>query len=269
MSRIRVLTFNIRGANHDDGENIWERRKDLNVRTIKRHAPDLIGFQEMQEGNKATYDQELPEYRFVLGPKTENEPPHQRNAIYWNPSRLELLDHGGFWLSETPDTWSGSWDTRCIRAANWARFHLTDDGVELVYLNTHLDHISERARLEGSRLILRQLRTIAPHPVPILLTADFNCSPNSASHGLFLGECFADAHLATRSAPTNTFHGFRGDDFEPWDPDEEVRIDWILLRDERSGRTMEVHEYRVIRDAEPPIYPSDHYPVLAEISVPA
>src|ERR671914_442322 len=45
MCDLRVMTFNIRGAVHRDGENAWPHRAALNVATIARHAPDLIGFQ--------------------------------------------------------------------------------------------------------------------------------------------------------------------------------------------------------------------------------
>jgi len=269
MTTIRVLTFNIRGATHDDGENIWERRSDLNVRTIQRYAPDLIGFQETHAVNHETYGRELGGYRSVLGPKAENEPPHQHNAIYWNPARLELLDQGGFWLSETPHTWSGSWDTRCIRAANWARFRLADSSAELLHLNTHLDHVSERARVEGSKLIAAHLREIAGDHGPVIVTADFNCNPGSEAYRTFMQAGFTDTHLAAGNAPENTFHGFEGDAFEPRYPNEEGRIDWILHRDNRAGNTAGVRSCVVLRAAEPPIFPSDHYPVLAEIAIPA
>jgi hypothetical protein len=57
VTRLRVMTFNIANAidSEDDGDNAWVHRAPLNVATIKRYAPDVIGFQQCDEGNLATY----------------------------------------------------------------------------------------------------------------------------------------------------------------------------------------------------------------------
>jgi hypothetical protein len=94
---LRVMTFNIRGSFHDgDGINVWNNRSAVNVETIKRYAPHVIGFQELQSGNLDTYEKELPEYVCVLGPEAGNKPPHEFNAIFYDPTRLEVLASGGF-----------------------------------------------------------------------------------------------------------------------------------------------------------------------------
>ncbi|HRF98947.1 MAG TPA: hypothetical protein PLZ51_27240, partial [Aggregatilineales bacterium] len=58
-----------------------------------------------------------------------------------------------------------------------------------------------------------------------------------------------------------TFHNFLGEAYPPL----AVRIDWILV----GGGTKQftTHSCDIIRDAEPPIFPSDHYPILAELSL--
>ncbi|MEM9955079.1 MAG: endonuclease/exonuclease/phosphatase family protein [Chloroflexota bacterium] len=43
---MRVMTFNVRGSFHDDGDNDWHKRRELNIATIKKYDPDIIGFQE-------------------------------------------------------------------------------------------------------------------------------------------------------------------------------------------------------------------------------
>ena len=264
---LRVMTFNVRGSVHRDGENAWGRRAALNVRTILRQGPDLIGFQEFQDGNARVYARELTGYESVLGHRYENRPPHAHNAIYWNPARLEILDAGGFWLSETPERFSGSWETRQIRSANWVRFRPVSGGPEFLHLNTHLDHISERARVEGSALILEWLDGPEAGGAPVLLTGDFNCEPSSKARDVFTGAGFVDAHLVAGHGPTNTFHGFRGESFRGRDPKRENRIDWVLLRDGSRGERWAVEGYSIVRDAEPPLYPSDHYPLVADLSL--
>lgn len=259
------MTFNVRGAYHRDGTNTWKRRAKLNARVIRRCAPDLIGFQEHQAGNRRTYDSELASYENLLGPEYENRKPHAYNAIYWNPGRLQLLDSGGFWLSESPERFSRSWNSNQVRSANWARFRLLPANRELLHLNTHLDHKSGEARRRGAGLIVHRINDLAGEETPVFVTGDFNADPGSPVHGRFTEAGFRDAHLLAGNPPTRTFHKFQGEGFVSRRPEREGRIDWILVRDpdfEVSGAGISC---RVVCEAEPPVYPSDHYPVVAEV----
>jgi hypothetical protein len=83
MSTPRVLTFNIANAidTEDDGENAWALRAPLNVRTIKRYAADLIGFQQCDKGNLETYRSALAEYEYILGPAADGPDLYDYKAI--------------------------------------------------------------------------------------------------------------------------------------------------------------------------------------------
>ena len=64
MSLVRVMTFNVLSV---DGEprhasEPWEKRANLNVKTIRRYKPSFIGFQELSEAHWATYRDRFPEY---------------------------------------------------------------------------------------------------------------------------------------------------------------------------------------------------------------
>lgn len=265
----KLMTFNVRGSQRKDGQNAWKRRSDLNLRVIEKHAPDVIGFQEHQVGNRSVYDEKLRGYELISGPRYENRKPHAHNAIYWRADRLELVERGGFWLSETPEEYSRSWEARHVRSANWARFRLLSErsgGAEFVHLNTHLDHISGHARQQGARLIIQRLEELADG-LPVVMTGDFNCDPGSTTYDIFAEAGFSDAHIVAGHGRTNTFHRFRGEEFSPKKTEREVRIDWILLRDAPEQARWTVHSCEVVRDAEPPVYPSDHYPVVARLSL--
>lgn len=268
MTDLRVLTFNIRGAYHrNDGVNAWPERAALNVRIMRQYAPDLIGFQELQVGNLDVYREELPAYHAFLGPRAEFHEPHQFNAIFWNPARLEPRASGGFWLSTTPERFSADWDTNCLRAAAWVRFRCRVSGAEFLHLNTHLDHISALARREGSALILRQLAALAAPDLAAIVTADFNCNPAQPPYRLFQEGGFADTFLVAGQAErpeAATFHGFAGADYALPERENSGRIDWILTRD--GAWRIHTSACAIIRDAEPPRFPSDHYPVLARLA---
>ncbi|CAN5802391.1 endonuclease/exonuclease/phosphatase family protein [soil metagenome] len=259
------MSFNIRGSYHRDGANSWKYRAKLSADVIKHYAPNLIGFQEFQSGNRKTYDEELPDYNYRLGPEYEDFPPRAHNAIYWDPQRLVLLESGGFWLSGTPEKFSGSWGTHQKRSANWAWFRDASTGVEFVHLNTHLDHKCVEARRRGAMLIVRRLDGLTERRLPTLITGDFNAEPGSPVHRIFTDAGFDDARLKAGNPPARTFHKFRGDGFVTSRPEREGRLDWVLLRDGLGEMRGEGVSCRVARDAEPPVYPSDHYPVVADI----
>ena len=268
------MSFNVRGSFRDVGrKNSWPNRAALNVATIDRHAPTLVGLQECQRGNLATYRDNLPRYERLKGPRYGNAPPYDFNAILFDPEILELVDSGGFWLSKTPRKPSRSWQTRVVRSANWALFRLAGTGLPLLHLNTHLDHKSPLARREGSSLIVREVDGLLQHhgpETPAIVTGDFNCRPGTPTYENFAGAGFVDTYLAAGNSDAsgaNTFHAFAGAGFkDPRAGRGPRRIDWVLLKD-TAGR-LGVLSHEILRDHAdgPGPYPSDHYPVLAELT---
>jgi len=266
---MRIMTFNIRGFSNEDGVNNWENRAPLNVRTIRKYMPDLIGFQELENGNLATYQKELPQYEHILGPKASNNEPYNYDAIFWLPSCLELLDSGGFWLNRTSEQLSSDWGAHSVRAATWAKFREKDSGKECFHFNTHLDHVSDEAEIAGSKLIVRKVAELAGNDVPVFVTGDFNCSTGSLPYSIFMEHVFVDTYLAAGnvdSLESNTHNAFGGT--KPSTSGKRKvfrRFDWILLRD--TLQQFRVRSCEIIKDQEPPVYPSDHYSVLAEVVI--
>ncbi|HET7272868.1 MAG TPA: endonuclease/exonuclease/phosphatase family protein [Rubrobacter sp.] len=259
----------MRGSFHDPGtKNSWRNRAASNIATIERYAPDLIGLQESQRGNLSAYRKNLPRYASIRGPGYGNVIPHDFNAILFDPKRLGLLDSGGFWLSETPERNSRSWETQVARSATWALFSILGTELSILHLNTHLDHVSARARLEGSKLIVRKTAETSdqtnPEP-PIIVTGDFNSRPGSPTYKEFTESGFVDTYLAAGNEEgENTFHAFRGARYRDAHPERGPRrIDWILLKD-TEGR-LKTRSHRIIHDESAGLFPSDHYPVLAEL----
>jgi endonuclease/exonuclease/phosphatase family metal-dependent hydrolase len=271
---VRVMSFNVRGASHmRDGVNVWEKRAAMNVETIRRYEPDLIGFQEFQNENLEVYERELPGYTRLLGPVYGTGQVEEYAAIFFDPERFEELNSGGFWLSDTPEEYSASWGNEVIRSANWAVLRCRENGVAFLHVNTHLDHVSEPARVEGNRLILRQTeKTKANHgDPPTVVTGDFNCTPGTRPYRVFMEEGFVDTFLVAGNeddVDAYTFHAFKGAHFTPADTDKPTgRIDWILVRDDAG--IVEVRSHEILRDGDEKAetYPSDHYPVLAELDL--
>jgi endonuclease/exonuclease/phosphatase family metal-dependent hydrolase len=213
---VRVMSFNVRGASHArDGVNLWEKRAAMNVETIRRYGPDVIGFQECQNENLEAYEKELPGYARLPGPVYGTGQVEEFAAIFFDPERFEELDSGGFWLSDTPEEYSASWGNEVIRSANWAVLRCRENGASFLHLNTHLYHVSEPARVEGNRLIVKQTKeTRANHDdPPTIVTGDFNCKPETPPYRVFMEEDFVDTFLAGGNPDdlrAFTFHAFKG-----------------------------------------------------------
>ena len=269
------MSFNVRGYFRDAlKKNAWRNRAALNVATIKRYAPDVIGLQEAQRGNLETYGKRLPHYAHIRGPRYGNSIPHDFNTLLFDPERLEPLDSGGFWLSETPDELSRSWETRVARSATWALFEVLGTDFSFLHLNTHLDHVSALARQEGSKLVVRKIVEISDRTgvgLPAIVTGDFNSRPGNKIHKMFTESGFVDTYLAAGNEEgPNTFHAFRGTGYRDAHPHRGPRrIDWILLKDPQELLRIESH--RIIHDADENsgLYPSDHYPIMADLSMSA
>lgn len=258
---LRVMTFNVRGALHPDGKNAWKKRAALSADVIQRWHPDLIGFQEFQRGNLKAYEKYLPDYEKFLGPKYQSGNPHAFNAVFWDRRRVEPIEQSGFWLSETPDDFSGSWETRQIRSANLLRLRLVPENREFLFLNTHLDHRSVHARRNGTKLITSRLE--ASRDSPTIVTGDFNAEPGKPVYRTFMEAGFEDVHVRCGNPKAKTFHRFEGDTFGK-NSEKEFRMDWVLVRDGAGGNwtTMSCD---AIKDSDPPVFPSDHYPVTARL----
>jgi hypothetical protein len=77
---------------------------------------------------------------------------------------------------------------------------------------------------------------------------------------------FADTFLAAGgedSAASFSFHGFEGARYWAANHHMAGRIDWILTLDGASS--VQTTERLIARDAEPPVYPSDHFPIVADL----
>jgi endonuclease/exonuclease/phosphatase family metal-dependent hydrolase len=256
----------VRGSWHDDGDNLWGKRAALNIKTLLKYAPDVIGFQEAQSGNLESYVAPLAHYHSELGPisirKTES---YERVPIFWKAQQFRLMDSGGFYLSQTPDTWSPGWGARLVRAATWVRLRCAESRVEFIHLNTHFDHEQDSVRELSAALIIDLLPEIA-RDLPVVISADFNALPGSDTYQHFIDAGYSDSYLAAGHDDgdiVNTFHDFEGADFAR--RRQGVRIDWILVHPRGGSITVEGCE--VITDATPPVYPSDHYPVMARLQI--
>lgn len=289
MPSCRLLSFNIDGYSNRCQENRhWDQRAPVCMDIFQRHDPDLIGLQEVQIQNRSALDTHLSQYASEYGLKTCHQTDEEAlyNPIYWKTNRFERLDAGAFYLSKTPDIWSKSWDAVHVRGLTWVHLRFLETDISFIYANVHLDHRGARARIESSKLIVRKLMQLRQSVnLAVFMSGDFNARPWSPPeenvydypspilppylpvggtvHAIYKEHGFRDTYLEaghSNQLDMNTYHDYYGEAFPP----VALRIDWILTFDEE--RQIRSHEYVLIRDASPPIYASDHYPIMGHLT---
>ncbi|WP_184509639.1 endonuclease/exonuclease/phosphatase family protein [Rhodanobacter sp. ANJX3] len=254
---LRVMTFNVRTGVANDGPNDWNHRRDLMVHTIGEQRPDVLGTQELNKFQGDYIVSKLPQYVwFGIGRQGDDGDEHM--GVFYRTDRLRVIESGNYWLSDTPDKpGSMTWGNDLPRMVTWAIFETKADGRRFYYCNTHFPHRDqdEPARTRSAKELLARLDALPPQ-LPIVLTGDFNSSPDQPDHAI-LTSLLDDAWLKAdrRSGPEKTFHDFTGI------PDQ--RIDWILYR---GFRALTV---QTITSQQGGHYPSDHFPVVAELAWPA
>jgi endonuclease/exonuclease/phosphatase family metal-dependent hydrolase len=180
------------------------------------------------------------------------------NAIFYHAGRFDLISAGGYWLSETPHlAGSRSWKSASIRLANWMRLRDHQTGREFRILNTHLDHMSELAKMNQVRMILDDT-CMFPANYPQIMTGDLNMdSGHPLIHRIKEADWW-DSYQKVHHPedPGNTYHGFLGADYQT----DQGKIDWIFAKGE-----LRIESAEILRDHENKRYPSDHYFVQADI----
>lgn len=257
----RVMTYNIRLDIPSDGDNAWDKRRDRFVSQIRLLHPALLGLQEVVPGQRADMVAALPEYA-VLGEGREGHGAGEASPLFVERAAFRIETGGMFWLSPTPDVPSLGWDAAFRRVATWAQLRRKGDGLRLLAINTHWDHIGLQARLNSAL----QLRAwIAAHRIgaePVVLLGDFNAPLSEASLGALLAPppgvmALVDARAAAiepAQGATITFNG--------WDPIPRSgeTIDHVLV-----GPGLGVQRYHALGETFDGRLASDHFPVIADL----
>ncbi len=255
----RVLSFNVRYDNPDDGPNSWTQRRDLVVETIVDQEADVICLQEVLAPQVNELCAALPDYGFVGAGREDGFARGEYVPIFYSKDRFLLVDEGHFWLSDFPErAGSVGWDAALPRVVTWVQLRFKDAPLaQLRVLNVHFDHRGERARLESAKLIRRLVESMGG--VPVVVLGDFNCVPGSAPHRTLTEDrrnltALVDAMAVCKTLENvGTYHGFTG---RP----SRGRIDWIML-----NRRLEPLSAEVDRREWEGRYPSDHFPVAATV----
>lgn len=256
---LKVMTFNIRLALESDKENSWSHRKTEALQLMDYYHPDFFGVQEAVPQQMIDIKTGLKNYDFVGVGRDDGKDKGEYSALFYDTEKLQVLESGTFWLSETPDAPSKGWDAAYPRICTYALFKMKKGGKKFWAFNTHFDHIGNVAREKSATLILEKIKNLNTKNLPVVLTGDFNLTDDTTPIKI-ISQNLSNTYYHSLKKP----YGPRGT-FTAFDinkiPTE--RIDYIFVKD------FVTETFRTINDRrENLLYPSDHFPILVTLQFP-
>jgi endonuclease/exonuclease/phosphatase family metal-dependent hydrolase len=255
MGEVTVATLNLK-----KGELRWGERAPLIMRQLVELRPDIVGFQEvdlrLDQGNwlckrfnDLIWEPGAPQYRIHHMANPRENVVLEALAIM---THLSVVGHQGY--------------DYLVRNRVAHRVRVDAGGVALDVWNTPLHHVQDA---EGNELRLRQAETLLRwmerdgDDVPKVLVGDFNAPPGTPPIAL-LKEHLRSAHEALHGdEPQMTWPSPLVAD--PPYPGKWV-VDYIFV-----SAQVRIVEARTAFDrpgeADPTLYPSDHFGLLARLAI--
>ena len=255
---LSIVTYNLRFPWNGDGINSFMHRAGMIVDKINKEKPDIICFQEGVDKNIDFLQSTLHDYEIVFD---------QRNtdfggeglAVAFRKSKFRLLELSFFWLSPTPYLPGSRFESQsnCPRICQRLTFKRKEDSKLFRVFNTHLDHVSDEARILGIQSVMSYVEEEnARMELPFFIMGDLNAEPESRT----IAYCNSYAKLPIRDLTCSipvSYHGFGKED-------ELCKIDYIFSDVQTASLPYSV---RVWDDCYNGIYLSDHYPIALEIDI--
>ena len=292
-----VGSYNIRYKNQGDsvkGE-IWAKRCQVICDQVNFMAPDIFGAQEVLYNQLLDMLKALDGYDYIGIGRDDGKHGGEHEAIFYKKDKLQLLDHGDFWLNETPDKPALGWDAACIRICTWGKFSVktaqnndsnkrsdsNNDTRTFYYFNLHMDHVGVIARREAAKLVVRRIKEMTDG-LPVILTGDFNVDQNDEIYTILTQSgLLKDSYDAARIrfAENGTFNAFKTEYFT------QSRIDHVFVspavnveaygvftnsywtpneRSEESQKSFDAPQ-EISFNTYTRRNPSDHYPVFVRL----
>lgn len=276
---IRVFSFNIRYATSslETNEKPWwsilclfdhDRCRDYHLcSTLGNYAypveTAVIGLQEVLDDQLSDVLSNLGSSWAHIGVgRDDGDTEGEYSPIIYDTEVLRVVYSETKWLSETPDEVSYGWGAGSRRIVTIGVFEHIATGKRFLHANTHLDNVSQQARIEGIKVVVSQIETVQATygPLAVTLTGDFNSDPTgtdaySTLKGLdYVTDMWTTAtHLGTNQL---TYTGFSDTGVS--------RIDFIWYGP-NDGSYYTVNQTEIVGNKVNGIYISDHRMVVGDL----
>ncbi|KAL2113197.1 hypothetical protein VUR80DRAFT_5104 [Thermomyces stellatus] len=266
---LRVVSFNIRYAASDPGENEkpWAVREPLVSDLISGAARDtstLVGLQEVLHEQLTDLKSSLGDGWSHIGVgRDDGKEDGEYSPILYRADVFDIVYEETKWLSETPDEPSFGWGANNRRVVTTGVFEHKETKQRLIRSNTHLDYEVPEARIGGIKVIVERLQAVQEEygPLAVALTGDFNAQPGQDAHEEmaeigYLADLYDVA--SERKGPEGTYTGFAPGTTQ-------TRIDYIYVGPEDEN-TWEAGVYEVLDTDVGGVLASDHRLVVGDLT---
>jgi endonuclease/exonuclease/phosphatase family metal-dependent hydrolase len=266
---LKIVSFNVRFDNPNDGANAWPNRRDMVYRLMRELDADVAGLQEVLLNQLEDLVAALPEYQRVGVGREDGQTGGEFSAILYRASRFDVETSGNFWFSDTPEVpGSRSWGNFTTRICTWGRFVDKATGRAYYHFNVHLDNISQLSREKSVALLMQRIRERRVSTDPFIVTGDFNVGESDVAIRFMKGEAPLEAtpnplpmvdsfrEVYPDATAVGTFHNFLGG------TTSSPKIDFIFTRPGDLSTAA-----AIVLKQEDGRYPSDHYPVTATVAI--
>ncbi len=252
--RITLMSYNLRCLTPLDlGEKSWFNRADRIAADLAEYRPGIIGFQEATRWQYDYFVDVLSGYDSVIEYR-DTSVIAEGCPIFYHTGLYELIDKGSFWLSETPDVMSKDWGAAHYRICSYVILKERATGKELVVFNTHLDHVSDEARIKGIGVVLEKIQAFGG--LPAVIMGDLNAQENSETYKSVTAHFWDAQYAAADSMTSHTYQNWG-------DPAKYKRLDYFMV----SPEGIRVERYRVLSGQRDGIYTSDHCAIVCTLTL--
>lgn len=249
---ITMMSCNVRCLTPLDlGKRSWFYRADLLVLDIAAQNPGIIGFQEATQWQYRYLVDVLQGYDSVIDYRDQSIA-SEGCPIFYSTALYTLKDKGSFWLSETPDVMSKDWGAAHYRICSYVILTEKASGKDFVVFNTHLDHVSDEARIKGIAVVLEKIAQFGG--LPAVIMGDFNALEGSETYNSAT-QYFLDAQYAAAET-------MEGHTYQNWgNLDKFKRLDYFMI----SKTGWVAQKYAIVQPVHDRVYASDHCPIVLQL----
>lgn len=260
---LRVATFNVHWVALRQEDGPWspagfERRKGAMTASMQAIGPDVLALQEAESFPATNRDgtnlvvahllETLEGLELAASGPPDTFPPTQ--PILYRSSALEVRDEGWFFFSQTPDEmYARTFNGGFAAFASWAEFAPVSGGSPFRVVNIHTDFASRSNRRQSAALVRDRIAPWIAAGQLVVVVGDMNALRGSATLRLM-----EEAGVTFLPVPGATVHFNRGLNLFG-------AIDHIGLSAGLTAGTPVV-----VRQKFGEVWPSDHYPVFADIA---
>ncbi|MBD5233048.1 MAG: hypothetical protein HDS65_02590 [Bacteroidales bacterium] len=261
--RLRTLT----DKTDDPATNkYWDARADYVARTIRDCGFQVVALNELTDDDRLdghTMMQDMyrnfraPEWAFVEASSRDVRNLGTIHCVLYKTDVVEELEHGSFWHSPTPETFSDDvYDFgNKARMSLWVKFRVKETGEIFYFFETHLHHQGNMGRNEGARLNVEYARKLSGG-YPVFIAGDHNSYESRFPMYDLCSAYFMDSRKNAEKVigPEGTCN--------VWTTSANTRLDHVWVRGAK------IHSYTAFEEKyDLGFYPSDHLPVVLNVTL--